>query len=141
MRDGSARVDVEREEDLVEEVARVHGFERIPARLPRGVAALAPEPREAQAERRAREALSGAGFDEVVNYSFLAPRTLEDGKARMERSDQPHRDTVKAVSGEYSKWRDRLEAAFNALGQTSSVRTRRSYMSVVSPGSDPVTGT
>jgi phenylalanyl-tRNA synthetase beta chain len=72
-----ARVDVEREEDLLEEIARVFGYDNIPVRLPRSVGALAPEPLEAEAERRLRQALSGAGLDEVVNYSFVAPRSLE----------------------------------------------------------------
>ncbi|HSP78131.1 MAG TPA: phenylalanine--tRNA ligase subunit beta, partial [Myxococcaceae bacterium] len=72
-----ARVDVEREEDLMEELARVHGYDNIPARLPRGIAELGPEPVAAEAERRARQALSGAGLSEVVNYSFVSPRSLE----------------------------------------------------------------
>lgn len=72
-----ARVDVEREEDLLEELARIYGYDRIPARLPRGIAELAPEPEEAEAERRVRQALAGAGLDEVVNYSFVPPKVLE----------------------------------------------------------------
>ncbi|WP_044890476.1 phenylalanine--tRNA ligase subunit beta [Myxococcus hansupus] len=72
-----ARVDVEREEDLLEEVARIYGYDNIPATLPRGLATLAPEPAHSEAERRMRQALAGAGFDEVVNYSFVAPRSLE----------------------------------------------------------------
>ncbi|MDC0706911.1 phenylalanine--tRNA ligase subunit beta [Stigmatella sp. ncwal1] len=72
-----ARVDVEREEDLLEEIARVFGYDNIRARLPRGVAELAPEPPQSEAERRLRQVLSGAGLNEVVNYSFVAPRNLE----------------------------------------------------------------
>ncbi|MBJ6762589.1 phenylalanine--tRNA ligase subunit beta [Myxococcaceae bacterium JPH2] len=72
-----ARVDVEREEDLMEEVARVFGYDNIPARLPRGLDTLVPEPASAEAERRLRHALSGAGLNEVVNYSFVAPKSLE----------------------------------------------------------------
>jgi phenylalanyl-tRNA synthetase beta chain len=72
----SYRVDVEREEDLIEEVARIRGYDSIPDALPRGVAELAPEPRQAEAERRLREALTGAGFYEVVNYSFVSPMQL-----------------------------------------------------------------
>ncbi|MBZ4414340.1 phenylalanine--tRNA ligase subunit beta [Myxococcus sp. XM-1-1-1] len=72
-----ARVDVEREEDLLEEVARVFGYDNIPAKLPRGLASLAPEPANSEAERRLRHALAGAGLDEVVNYSFVAPKSLE----------------------------------------------------------------
>jgi len=70
------RVDVEREEDLIEEVARIRGYDSFPNALPRGVAELAPEPKDAEAERRVRTALIGQGFDEVVNYSFVSPREL-----------------------------------------------------------------
>ncbi|WP_375773561.1 phenylalanine--tRNA ligase subunit beta [Archangium gephyra] len=72
-----ARVDVEREEDLMEELARVYGYDNIPAKLPRGLAELGPEPAHSEAERRTRQALSGVGLSEVVNYSFVAPRSLE----------------------------------------------------------------
>jgi phenylalanyl-tRNA synthetase beta chain len=72
----AARVDVEREEDLIEEVARIRGFDQIPAALPRGLAKLSPETREALAERKLRQALAGAGLDEVVNYSFINPAVL-----------------------------------------------------------------
>ena len=71
-----ARVDVSIEEDLIEEIARIRGFESIPAALPRGLSALEPERPWVTAERRLRAALSGAGFDEVVNYSFVAPAEL-----------------------------------------------------------------
>ncbi|MBE4752929.1 phenylalanine--tRNA ligase subunit beta [Corallococcus sp. ZKHCc1 1396] len=72
-----ARVDVEREEDLMEEVARVFGYDNIPARLPRGLDTLAPEPPQMEAERRLRHSLGGVGLNEVVNYSFVAPKSLE----------------------------------------------------------------
>jgi phenylalanyl-tRNA synthetase beta chain len=72
-----ARVDVEREEDLLEELARVYGYDNIPARLPRTLSELRPEPVAAEAERRVHQALSGSGLSEVVNYSFVPPRSLE----------------------------------------------------------------
>ncbi|MFN0061237.1 MAG: phenylalanine--tRNA ligase subunit beta [Myxococcaceae bacterium] len=72
------RPDVEREEDLVEEVARVYGYERIPETLPSGASEAVGESPAADAERRARAALAGAGFDEVVNYSFVSEAALVD---------------------------------------------------------------
>ena len=72
----SFRVDAQLEEDLIEEVARIRGYDSIPNALPRGVAELAPEPCESEAERRVRAALTGAGFNEVINYSFVSPREL-----------------------------------------------------------------
>ncbi|MFZ5440209.1 MAG: phenylalanine--tRNA ligase subunit beta, partial [Myxococcota bacterium] len=71
-----ARVDVSIEEDLVEEIARIRGFDAIPSVLPRGLGSLEPERPWVTGERRVRAALAGQGFDEVVNYSFVAPAEL-----------------------------------------------------------------
>jgi phenylalanyl-tRNA synthetase beta chain len=70
------RNDVERPEDLVEEVARIRGYEHIPSVLPASSGSLTPEPAWVEVDRRIRGALSGAGFDEVVNYSFVDPAVL-----------------------------------------------------------------
>ncbi len=72
-----ARVDVGGEEDLIEEIARIRGYDAIPTVLPRGLGILAPEPKATIAERRIRTSLAGLGLDEVVNYSFVAPAELE----------------------------------------------------------------
>ncbi|MFT3836587.1 MAG: phenylalanine--tRNA ligase subunit beta [Myxococcaceae bacterium] len=71
-----ARVDVSGEEDLIEEIARVRGFESIPPALPRTVPELSPEPASAVLERRVRTAMAGAGLTEVMNYSFVAEKDL-----------------------------------------------------------------
>ena len=63
-----ARFDLGREEDLIEELARVHGYDRLPQTLPKPVAPVNPEP--ALADLRA--ALVGRGFHEVVSFSFVA---------------------------------------------------------------------
>ncbi|HXX29269.1 MAG TPA: phenylalanine--tRNA ligase subunit beta [Myxococcaceae bacterium] len=72
----SWRPDVTLPEDLVEEVARIRGFDTIPATLPALTESLRPEPAEVDVERRVRAALAGAGFDEVLNYSFVDPALL-----------------------------------------------------------------
>ena len=67
------RNDVTREADLVEEVARLWGLEKLPATLPsrRGAAGrLEPEQR---LRRRVEDALVGAGLSEAVGWSFAAP--------------------------------------------------------------------
>jgi phenylalanyl-tRNA synthetase beta chain len=72
----SWRVDVEGEEDLIEEVARVHGYDKVPTVLPREPSDLPPEPLANEVERRIRAVLGGNGLMEVVTYSFVAPKVL-----------------------------------------------------------------
>jgi len=65
------RVDVAREVDLIEEVARHHGFDRISPRFPGLVAAPPPiDPRIVQA-RALRAVMTGAGFSEAVTFGFI----------------------------------------------------------------------
>jgi phenylalanyl-tRNA synthetase beta chain len=73
----SWRSDVEGEADCAEEVARFQGFASIPATMPRGVTELLPGSPEREAISRARGALSAAGFDEVINYSFVDAAVLK----------------------------------------------------------------
>jgi phenylalanyl-tRNA synthetase beta chain len=72
-----ARTDISIEEDLIEEMARIKGFENIPASLPRGLQTLEPEKALPQVERKMRSALAGQQFDEVVNYSFVSSAELQ----------------------------------------------------------------
>ncbi|HEX8086848.1 MAG TPA: phenylalanine--tRNA ligase subunit beta [Solirubrobacteraceae bacterium] len=71
------RADVTREADLVEEVARIEGLDKLPATLPsrNGVSGrLSPVLR---ARRRAEDALTGRGLHEVVGWSFTEPGVAE----------------------------------------------------------------
>jgi phenylalanyl-tRNA synthetase beta chain len=66
----SWRVDVEREEDLVEEVARHAGYEKIATELP--ASNIAGEHRPGERRRRAmRHILTAYGFDEAISLSFI----------------------------------------------------------------------
>ena len=69
------RPDLERPIDLVEEIARLHGFDRFGESLPRGSAAgLTSEQRR---ERKLRAALIGAGLHQAVHLSFMDPDDLD----------------------------------------------------------------
>jgi phenylalanyl-tRNA synthetase beta chain len=70
------RRDVSIEDDLVEEVARVWGYEKIPSTLPSGALALTRRPRHMVARDSARRALVGAGFREAVSLSLVDPAHL-----------------------------------------------------------------
>ncbi len=76
------RVDVQGDFDIIEEVARSYGYERIPAVLPAGVVGI-------ETQDNAQKLFSGAllkelkesflksGFSEVINYSFMGEQDLD----------------------------------------------------------------
>ncbi|MBM3312226.1 MAG: phenylalanine--tRNA ligase subunit beta, partial [Candidatus Aminicenantes bacterium] len=68
----SFRVDIEREADLIEEVARFFGYDNIPAVLP-PLQVLEPVPTERARLGRLSQALCRSGYDEVLNPSFADP--------------------------------------------------------------------
>ena len=71
----SWRRDVDGEADLVEEVVRIHGLDRVPATpLPRaeGVAPPTATPLQ-RSQRRLRRVLAARGHDEAITWSFLPP--------------------------------------------------------------------
>ncbi|MCU0765560.1 MAG: phenylalanine--tRNA ligase subunit beta, partial [Burkholderiaceae bacterium] len=65
------RFDLEIEEDLIEEVARLWGFERIPADPPRAPALMRSRPEGRRSQHALRQHLAAAGYQELVNYSFV----------------------------------------------------------------------
>ncbi|HUB72633.1 MAG TPA: phenylalanine--tRNA ligase subunit beta [Solirubrobacteraceae bacterium] len=71
------RGDVTREIDLIEEVARIDGLERLPATLPARRGAAGRLSHAQRVRRRAEDALVGRGLHEIVGWSFAAPELLE----------------------------------------------------------------
>lgn len=70
------RTDIAIAEDIVEEVARVVGYERIPLRMPSGpIAAHEPHPLETLRER-VRDVLAGFGLQETISYAAIDPAWL-----------------------------------------------------------------
>jgi len=70
----SFRIDLEREADLVEEIARFYGYDRIPSEVtPVKSFDLPPVERKRDRIWKAKEILFHHGFDEVINFSFADP--------------------------------------------------------------------
>ena len=67
----SYRFDIEIEEDLIEEIARIYGYERIPANQPHARAAMLPQHEAARPLLRVKEAIAARDYQEVVNFSFV----------------------------------------------------------------------
>jgi len=73
----SFRIDIKREIDLIEEVIRIYGYDRIPVKLPNvAVIQMASNPRM-DLEEKIRQILTGTGYTEVVNYSFVNPESVD----------------------------------------------------------------
>ena len=70
------RLDVEREIDLIEEIARLHGYNNFPNTLPAFSGAVVEIPRIAK-EARLRSSLIALGYNEAVSLSFIAHEDAE----------------------------------------------------------------
>lgn len=74
-----ATKDVTQEDDVIEEVARMYGYENITASLPKLPTKLPEENIERFKKHRARELFSlGLGFNEVYNYSFYGIKDIKN---------------------------------------------------------------
>lgn len=67
----SYRFDIEIEEDLIEEVARVYGFEHIPALPPVAASAMRILPEHVRSLFKVRRQMADLDYQEVLNYSFV----------------------------------------------------------------------
>ncbi|MFO7647214.1 phenylalanine--tRNA ligase subunit beta [Halomonas campaniensis] len=69
----SWRFDIAIEEDLIEEVARIHGYNRLPVRRPAARLALRPDQEARTPLALLRRQMVARGYQEAVTYSFVAP--------------------------------------------------------------------
>jgi phenylalanyl-tRNA synthetase beta chain len=67
----SYRFDIEIEEDLIEEIARLHGYDNIPAPAPRATLTMLPQTENERPLFRVRQTLADHGYQEVVNFAFV----------------------------------------------------------------------
>ena len=90
--------DVYREADVIEEVARVHGLQRLPATLParRGIGGLSGAQR---LRRTIEDHLRGRGLSEAVNFSFISP----DAVRRMRLTEDATRGRVLPIANPLSE--------------------------------------
>jgi phenylalanyl-tRNA synthetase beta chain len=72
----SFRVDISREIDLTEEIARLYGYDRVPLSLPPITAESEMKNRKELLTNHIRVILNGYGYSEVINYSFSSPESV-----------------------------------------------------------------
>lgn len=67
----SWRFDIEIEEDLIEELARLHGYDNIPAVAPRGSLMMLPRSERSRPVWALRHLVAARGYQEVINFAFV----------------------------------------------------------------------
>jgi phenylalanyl-tRNA synthetase beta chain len=98
------RGDVAREIDVIEEVARIDGLDKLPATLPSRHGAFARLTPRQRLRRRAADVLTAQGLHEVMGWSFTSP----DVDARLRRPEQPAIELENPLSREQSRLRTEL---------------------------------
>ena len=74
------RTDLELPEDIVEEVGRLYGFDKLPRELPHRSIKSAPKNPRRELKNAVRQSLSRAGANEILTYSFVHERILKNAE-------------------------------------------------------------
>jgi phenylalanyl-tRNA synthetase beta chain len=72
----SWRLDIEREIDVIEEIARLHGYDKFPNTLPAYVGAVVEQP-DAPKDNKLRTSLLALGYDEAISLTFISHQDAE----------------------------------------------------------------
>lgn len=99
----SWRFDVHEEVDLIEEVARLYGYDHLPVETPQAALHLGRAPEQELPRERLHAALFDLGYQEAITYSFIAPELQQSFDPQL----QPLR-LRNPISSELSVMRTRL---------------------------------
>ncbi|MBS0321423.1 MAG: phenylalanine--tRNA ligase subunit beta [Proteobacteria bacterium] len=113
----SYRFDLAIEEDFVEEVARVHGFERIPATIGRHTAAMLPVPETVRTAPTLKGRLVARGWQEVVTFSFVDSARV----ALLDPGAEPLK-LANPIAAQYDVMRPSLLPGLTAVLETAVAR-------------------
>jgi phenylalanyl-tRNA synthetase beta chain len=122
----SWRYDLEREADLVEEIARLNGLDAIPDTMPSAPSVSNLDETPFRAKKQLRAICLSLGFTEAMHYSFLSERELDafDSSNREERLVIPD-----PVSAEYGVMRPSLLAQlYSSLGRNASYQAESAML-------------
>ena len=113
----SHRFDIQLEEDLVEEVLRIHGYNAVASRVPAAALALGQPPAGKLAASRLADLLVDLGYAEAITYSFIDPKVAD--------ILDPQRDPLRVVnpiSNEHAAMRTNLLAGLVAALRNNLAR-------------------
>jgi len=119
----SYRFDISRDVDLIEEVARVHGYENLPTLSLQTAADMQPVPDGILVDSRIRTVMVDHGYHEVITYSFVDPglQALIDPDTASPRLSNPISEDMAVMRS--SLWPGLITAAtYNLNRQQNRVR-------------------
>jgi phenylalanyl-tRNA synthetase beta chain len=104
----SHRGDLREEIDLIEEIARIHGYDKIPVTLPDMMVAAEEGKLTFKLENKARSVLTDSGFFEIITYSFISPESIEALKVPEDHPFRRYTPIANPLSREQSIMRTTL---------------------------------
>ncbi len=119
----SYRFDIEREVDLIEEIARVHGYENLPSKAPQILMCSSFKSECEIAHERFKLALVDRDYQEVITYSFVDPELQSAIEPRFKPLMLVNPISADMAAMRVSLWPGLLQAiAYNANRQQERVR-------------------
>src|SRR5690554_1874773 len=117
------RFDIAIEEDLIEEVVRVYGYNNIPSVAPTAHLSMTRKPEAKLSIRSLQQSLQALGYQEAITYSFVDPKHQAALFPKQATLELPHPISVDMSSMRLSLWPGLLSAAgYNQKRQRLSVR-------------------
>ena len=111
----SHRQDVNIPADLVEELGRIYGYDRLPTTLLQDELPRTPRNVALEAEEKVRDVMTGCGLDEVITYSMIDTRD----EARLGLAPVPHVTVLNPLSAERAHLRVTLLPALIETAQAN----------------------
>lgn len=116
------RPDLEREVDLIEEIARLHGYDNVEVSVPPPAHRTGRLTVRQQLERRVRELLLGSGLHEVWTFSLTSPEAMAKGAMAADRDAIGAIELQNPLSEEFSVMRwSMLPSMLEVVGRNLSV--------------------
>ncbi|MCO6524104.1 MAG: phenylalanine--tRNA ligase subunit beta, partial [Candidatus Schmidhempelia sp.] len=119
----SWRFDLQIEEDLIEEIARIYGYNNIPNSLMNIELALAAQPEQHLPLIRAKQLLVDRGYQEAITYSFVDPKKQQLLHPQQSALTLPNPISIEMSTMRLSMWTGLLGAVvYNQNRQQSRIR-------------------
>lgn len=112
------RWDIHIEADMLEEIARIYGYDNIPTTLPTGETTVGTLTKQQQLQRKTRELSEGFGLNQVISYVL----TSKEQATLMDNPDYPKVELLMPISEERAVLRQSMFPAMMEIAQFNKAR-------------------